>query len=87
MYPKFDCAIIVQLLCNYAGRGSITNKEYREINNIARTTATKDLNILLKKGIVTRVGKGKRELRYILTLHRKSSKGVQKDVQKDDENE
>ena len=22
MYPKFDCAIIVQLLCNYAGRDS-----------------------------------------------------------------
>ena len=68
-------------------KGSITNKEYREINNIARTTATKDLNTLLKKGIVTRIGRGKRELRYILTLHRKSSKDVQKDVQKDDENE
>ena len=50
---------------------------------IARTTATKDLNTLVKKGIVTRIGRGKRELRYILTLHRKSSK----DVQKDDEDE
>ena len=68
-------------------KGSITNKEYREINNIARTTATKDLNTLLKTGIVTRIGRGKRELRYILTLHRKSSKDVQKDVQKDDESQ
>ncbi|RLI88405.1 MAG: hypothetical protein DRO62_03725 [Candidatus Altiarchaeales archaeon] len=68
---------------NYvAKKGSITNKEYQEVNDVARTTATEDLSDLVKRGVFIRVGKGKRGLRYILVLHKKSAKRVQKNVQK-----
>ncbi len=68
---------------NYvAKKGSIANKEYQEVNDVARTTATEDLSDLVKRGVFIRVGKGKRGLKYILVLHKKSAKNVQKNVQK-----
>jgi len=47
-------------------KGSITNKEYQDINNVARTTTTKDLSDLVKKGVFVRVGSGKRDMKYVL---------------------
>lgn len=46
-------------------KGSITNKEYCEINNIGRVYAFEELSDLVKKNIVKAVGKG-RSLRYVL---------------------
>jgi len=41
----------------------ITNKEYREINQIGKVTAAKELNQLVEKGILRTIGKG-RSLKY-----------------------
>lgn len=41
----------------------IANKEYREINQIGKVTAAKDLNQLVEKGILRTIGKG-RSLKY-----------------------
>jgi ATP-dependent DNA helicase RecG len=43
----------------------ISNKEYREINTIGKVVAVKELNQMVKKGILKTVGKG-RALRYEL---------------------
>jgi len=47
-------------------KGSISNKEYTILNNVSRKTATVDLTKLVKKGLVVRVGVGKRTIRYEL---------------------
>jgi len=48
-------------------KGKITNREYQELSqDISRITATRDLKELLEKGIFKIVGKGKRDLHYIL---------------------
>jgi ATP-dependent DNA helicase RecG len=48
-------------------KGKITNKDYKElIKDISRITATRDLTNLMEKGILKRVGIGKREVHYIL---------------------
>jgi len=52
---------------NYVAKhGSITNREYRNINNTTRHTSSRDLADLVKMGIFDRIGKGKRDLRYVL---------------------
>ncbi|MCL0030308.1 helix-turn-helix domain-containing protein [Thermodesulfovibrionales bacterium] len=43
----------------------ITNREYREINGIGKVVSAKELNIMVKKDILRRIGKG-RTLRYEL---------------------
>lgn len=45
-------------VCQY-----ITNREYREINQIGKVTAAKELNQLVEKGILRTIGKG-RSLKY-----------------------
>jgi len=45
--------------------GSIATREYREINNIGKVQAVKELNELVKKVIIKRVGQG-RATKYIL---------------------
>lgn len=57
-------------------RGSITNREYRELFKIAKWTATKDLKELVRKGVFQAVGKTRREMRYILVFGTKSAKKV-----------
>ena len=48
-------------------KGKITNKDYKElIKDISRITATQDLTNLVEKGILKRIGIGKREVHYIL---------------------
>jgi len=46
--------------------GSITSGEYQKLNNTTRYTASRDLAKLVKLGIFNRIGRGKRELKYIL---------------------
>lgn len=47
------------------GNGKITNREYRELNNISDEGARIDLNMMIKKDILIRTGKG-RSVHYIL---------------------
>lgn len=54
--------------------GSITSGEYQRLNNTTRYTASRDLAKLVESGIFSRVGKGKRELRYILLSMQNASK-------------
>ena len=46
--------------------GSITNREYQNINNTTRYTATRDLGGIVNEGIFDKIGEGKRDLRYVL---------------------
>jgi ATP-dependent DNA helicase RecG len=48
---------------------SITNREYQKLTGISRRTATTDLVDLVEKGIFKRIGKGKRDVKYVL-LHK-----------------
>ena len=45
---------------------TISNKEYQVLFGISRNTASTDLNALVEKGIVKRIGEGKRSARYLL---------------------
>ena len=46
-------------------KGSITNKEYQVLFDVSRATATRDLNLLEGTDILKRIGKGKRDLKYV----------------------
>jgi ATP-dependent DNA helicase RecG len=47
--------------------GQITNKNYQQLlPDISRATATRDLTELVDKGIFEMVGRGKRDLHYVL---------------------
>jgi ATP-dependent DNA helicase RecG len=54
-------------------KGSINNKEYITLNNISRKTATTDLKQLVLKGLLTRVGEGKRNIQYVLPDYAKNT--------------
>lgn len=45
---------------------TITNKEYQELFTVSKRTATSDLSDLVNKEIFKKIGKGKRDLRYML---------------------
>ena len=47
-------------------KGSISNREYQQLFGISKRTASSDLADLVKKGVLKRTGKGKRDLRYTL---------------------
>jgi ATP-dependent DNA helicase RecG len=57
-------------------KGSITNREYTFSNNVSRKTATTDLTQLVAKGILIRVGDGKRSLHYILPDYAKTTQTI-----------
>jgi len=59
-------------------KGSITNKEYQKLDNTIKRTATRDLADLVQKGIFRSIGKGKRELKYILIIGENVPKMSQK---------
>ena len=46
-------------------KGSITNKEYQVLFDVSRSTATRDLNLFERSDILKRIGKGKRDLKYV----------------------
>ena len=52
-------------------KGSITNKEYQELFKVSRITATRDLSELVEKGILMRVGRGKRGIKYVIQMMQK----------------
>jgi ATP-dependent DNA helicase RecG len=60
-------------------KGSINNKEYISLNSISRKTATTDLKQLVLKGLLTRVGEGKRNIQYVLPDY---AKITQKQIKK-----
>jgi ATP-dependent DNA helicase RecG len=45
---------------------AITNKEYQELFNISKRTATSDLSDLVEQEIFRKIGRGKRDLKYVL---------------------
>ena len=47
-------------------KGSITNKEYQVLFDVSRITATRDFKLLEGEGILKRIGKGKRDSKYVL---------------------
>ncbi len=47
-------------------RGRITNKEYQELTNVSRQTATIDLSEMVKKNILERIGKAGKGIAYQL---------------------
>lgn len=57
-------------------KGSISNKEYTSINSISRKTATIDLTQLVAKGLLIRVGEGKRDIRYTLPNYAKITQKI-----------
>ena len=57
-------------------KGSISNKEHTSLNNISRKTATLDLTQLVTKGLLVKVGKGKRDIRYILPSYAKITQTI-----------
>jgi ATP-dependent DNA helicase RecG len=51
--------------------GQITNKNYQQLlPDISRATATRDLTELVYKGIFEMVGRGKRDLHYVLMMQK-----------------
>ena len=61
-------------------KGSITNREYRELTKVAKCTATKDLRELVKNGVFKVVGKSKREIKYVLVFGSFGAKKVPRKV-------
>ena len=57
-------------------KGSISNKEHTSLNSISRKTATIDLTQLVTKGLLVKVGKGKRDIRYILPNYAKITQKI-----------
>ena len=57
-------------------KGSISNKVYTSLNNISRKTATIDLTQLVTKGLLVRVGEGKRDIRYIPPKYAKNTQKI-----------
>ncbi len=47
-------------------KGSISNKEYQDLFNVSRATATRDIKALVEKGVLKHTGKGKRDLKYVM---------------------
>ena len=62
---------------NYvAKKGAISNKEYTSLNDISRKMATIDLTQLVTKGLLIRVGEGKRDIRYTLPNYAKITQKI-----------
>ena len=57
-------------------KGSISNKDYISLNSISRKTATTDLKQLVLKGLLTRVGEGKRNIQYVLPDYAKITQKI-----------
>jgi len=50
--------------------GTITNSQYQELNTVAARTAVNDLSDLVKKRIIERRGRSRRDTHYILPSRR-----------------
>lgn len=47
-------------------KGKITNSDYKELNGVSKSTATRDLSELVDKKMIRLEGSGKRDIHYIL---------------------
>ena len=47
-------------------KGKITNREYQDLFNISKRTASADLSDLVEKKVLKKIGRGKRGLKYVL---------------------
>ncbi len=64
---KLDKRKRMELALRYVReKGSITNKEYREITHVSKRTASSELSQLVKVGILMGVGKYGRGMKYML---------------------
>lgn len=59
----------IKMIDHVVKHNSITNRVYQELTGVSRRTATTDLADLVEKGIFKRIGKGKRDVKYVL-LHK-----------------
>lgn len=57
-------------------KGQITNKDYREVLNLPRRTALRDLNGLCEKGVFQKIGLTGRNARYILMRHKRAKRAT-----------
>jgi ATP-dependent DNA helicase RecG len=57
-------------------KGAISNREYTSLNDISRKMATIDLTQLVTKGLLIRVGEGKRDIRYTLPNYAKITQKI-----------
>lgn len=48
-------------------RGRITNREYQELLDVSKPTATRDLSELVSKKVLKKLGEAKREIHYELS--------------------
>jgi ATP-dependent DNA helicase RecG len=47
-------------------KGRITNREHQQLSGVAKPSATRDLADLVARGVFKMVGRGRRDLHYIL---------------------
>ena len=59
----------IKMIDHVVKYNSITNREYQELTGVSRRKATTDLAGLVENGIFKRIGKGKRDVKYVL-LHK-----------------
>jgi len=50
--------------------GKITNSDYQELNEVSKSTATRDLSDLVNKTTFELQGSGKRDIHYVLLNHK-----------------
>jgi ATP-dependent DNA helicase RecG len=63
---KGECQIKAVLFIK--DKGTITNALYQKLNNIGKSVSTTDLQDLVEKRILVRVGKSGRGIGYILKM-------------------
>lgn len=56
----------IKAVFSVVDKQAITNKEYQELFTISKRTATSDLAALVDHGIFRKIGRGKRDLKYVL---------------------
>jgi ATP-dependent DNA helicase RecG len=56
----------IKAVFSVVDKQAITNKEYQELFTISKRTATSDLADLVDHGIFRKMGRGKRDLKYVL---------------------
>jgi len=57
--------------------GKLNNREYQKKFGVAKATATRDLTTLVEKKILYIVGKGKRDIYYLLSEPKMSQKDIE----------
>ncbi|MBM4045188.1 MAG: transcriptional regulator [Planctomycetes bacterium] len=56
----------VKAVLHVKAKGRIANREYQQLNSVAKPSATRDLTDLVTRGVFKMVGRGRRDLHYVL---------------------